>query len=170
MKSMFNSCPNCKSEAITTLNGHKYVCGDCDFEYYHNAAASVMVILQDKTEVLLVKRNVNPGKGLLDLPGGFVDHKESATQTVIREIKEELNLDLTEQELSFFGSYPNQYLYKNILYHTLDICFITNIEKNRINTFDKQEIQEVTWYKKEEIRLEDFAFQSTKQVIKDFFK
>lgn len=42
--------------------------------------------------VLLVRRGGHPGKGLLALPGGFVDHDETLLQSAVRELKEETKL------------------------------------------------------------------------------
>ena len=170
MKTIFAYCPNCKSENISTQNGHKHVCADCKFEYFHNVAAAVMVILQCNNEILFAKRNENPSKGMLDFPGGFMDYNESATETVIREIKEELYFDLAKNEIRFFSSYPNQYLYKNILYHTLDLGFIVTLEKNRISSFNEQEIESIIWIKKNEIAMNEIAFESTKKFISDYLK
>jgi bifunctional NMN adenylyltransferase/nudix hydrolase len=42
--------------------------------------------------VLLVERGRNPGKGLLALPGGFLDQNERLDDAAIRELKEETNI------------------------------------------------------------------------------
>ena len=42
--------------------------------------------------VLMIKRGGQPGKGLLALPGGFVDHNETLLNSAIRELREETRL------------------------------------------------------------------------------
>lgn len=42
--------------------------------------------------ILLVRRKLNPGKGLLALPGGFVKQDETILQSCLRELKEETSI------------------------------------------------------------------------------
>ncbi|MGD8191915.1 NUDIX domain-containing protein [Brevibacillus ginsengisoli] len=52
------------------------------------------VILNEKNEILLVLRNRAPEKGTWSIPGGKVDLYEMLEDTVVREIKEEVDLDI----------------------------------------------------------------------------
>lgn len=49
--------------------------------------------------VLVVRRRSAPGKGLLALPGGFLNPRERIVEGAIRELKEETAIKLTAQEL-----------------------------------------------------------------------
>jgi bifunctional NMN adenylyltransferase/nudix hydrolase len=51
------------------------------------------VVIQDG-HVLLVERGQCPGKGLLALPGGFVEQTERIRHAMLRELHEETGLDL----------------------------------------------------------------------------
>ena len=52
-------------------------------------------------------RAEDPGKNLLDLPGGFVDKNENFEKAAMREVKEELNIELKDTKpstiLTIFG-------------------------------------------------------------------
>lgn len=50
-----------------------------------------------KLQILLVKRKHWPDKGLWAMPGGFVDENETINHAVIRETKEETNVDLKNE-------------------------------------------------------------------------
>ena len=49
--------------------------------------------------ILLEKRKGEPGKGKWSIPGGLVELGERAEQTVIREVREETNLEVENPEL-----------------------------------------------------------------------
>jgi bifunctional NMN adenylyltransferase/nudix hydrolase len=50
-------------------------------------------------KILLIKRKDYPGKGLLALPGGFLDEPEKIIDGIIRELYEETKLDLPKDSL-----------------------------------------------------------------------
>ncbi|WP_229106294.1 NUDIX domain-containing protein [Paenibacillus sp. 1001270B_150601_E10] len=52
------------------------------------------VIINDQDEILLVLRNRNPEKGMWSIPGGKVDPYESLEHCVMREVQEEVNLEV----------------------------------------------------------------------------
>ncbi len=49
--------------------------------------------------VLLVRRKMNPGKGLLALPGGFVKNDKSILDSALEELKEETNIVYPRQNI-----------------------------------------------------------------------
>lgn len=61
-------------------------------------AGAAAVIQNDEGKLLLVRRGVFP-KGIWVFPGGGIEYGESAEQTVIREIKEEVGLDIKPVKL-----------------------------------------------------------------------
>ncbi len=61
-----------------------------------------VVILKDDT-VLLIQRGNPPKKGSWSLPGGKQDLGETVLNAAVREIHEETNLVISEENLSFLG-------------------------------------------------------------------
>ncbi|TFG04759.1 MAG: NUDIX hydrolase [Promethearchaeota archaeon] len=57
------------------------------------------VIFDGKGNVVLVRRRHPPFKGQLALPGGFIEEGETSNDAVIREIKEETNLDVKIEKM-----------------------------------------------------------------------
>lgn len=118
----FLFCPVCGSAHWEINNFKSKHCLDCGFTYYANASAAVACFIRNEAGDLLVcRRAKDPVKGTLDLPGGFVDMGESAEEALVREIREELNLELID--IRFLQSLPNLYEYSGMVIHTLDLLF-----------------------------------------------
>jgi bifunctional NMN adenylyltransferase/nudix hydrolase len=52
--------------------------------------------------ILLIRRRVNPGKGLLALPGGFINPDELILDSAVRELKEETRIRIERRELKSY--------------------------------------------------------------------
>lgn len=123
----FHNCPVCGSQKWVVNNEKSKRCFDCGFVYYGNMSAAVAVFLQNtEGELLVCRRKKEPAAGTLDLPGGFVDIGETAEEAAIREIQEELGLRVTD--LRYFTSIPNEYLYSDMVIHTLDLLFVGQVD------------------------------------------
>ena len=163
MEENLKYCPNCGKETLQWEQEKKWFCTSCKFTLYHNVAGAVAILIQHGNEILFTKRNQEPQKGKLDLPGGFVDPKEAAEKTCQREIWEELNWEIDQKNLKYLGSLPNTYLYKNILYKTIDLFYGYEVfEKPEFN-LEKNEIASTRWIQINELNIEDLAFDSQKK-------
>lgn len=83
-----------------------FVCDVGHANWINPAVGASAYIIQDG-KVLFGVRSANPGKGKLDVPGGFIEVHESAEQAAIRETKEEFGIDITLKNC--FGTYPSIY-------------------------------------------------------------
>ncbi len=90
---------------------------------YPNRGVSIDVVIIKDRKILLVQRGAEPYKGFWATPGGYVSWDESAEQTVIREVKEETNLDVSAPQLvavhSDPGRHPEQTI--NLVYYVSDV-------------------------------------------------
>ena len=72
-------------------------CDACGSDGYSNPAVAVDAVAlregESGTEVLLIRRGGEPGKGRLACPGGFVDYGEDPAHAVLRELEEETGVD-----------------------------------------------------------------------------
>lgn len=163
-------CPKCGKETLNWDGEKKWSCRNCVYVLFHNVAGAVAVIIKHGNEILFTRRNQEPKKGKLDLAGGFVDPKESAEETCVRELFEEMKIKVDISQLKYLESLPNTYEYKNILYNTIDLFFeYEMLEKLELH-LERSEISETVWIKKEEINLEDIAFDSQKIFFETYFK
>lgn len=60
---------------------------------------TVDAIVIKSGHVLTVRRKGNPGRGLIALPGGFLNQKETIQEGMLRELKEETGIKLSKEEL-----------------------------------------------------------------------
>ncbi len=106
----YKFCPRCGAQLVLRAGPEHplLTCTGCGFVLYHNPRAAVGAIVRnERGEVLLVRRAIEPRKGTWDIPGGFVDDGEEATDAVIREMREETGMTFTPTRA--FGNYHDWY-------------------------------------------------------------
>jgi len=62
--------------------------------YENPAAAAAGVVLNERREVLLVRRAIEPFKGSWALPAGYQEIDENPRETVVREVREEAGVEV----------------------------------------------------------------------------
>lgn len=163
-------CPQCGNPTLLWNYINKWSCSNCSFILFHNTAAAVAVVIRCGEEILLTKRNQDPGKGKLDLAGGFVDPNETAEETCKRELMEEMNIEIDISQLKIISTQPNIYHYKGIDYNTLDIFYEYEVSEKFDAYLDLNEISNIIWIPTSEINLEDIAFESQKRFFEAYLK
>lgn len=161
-------CPKCGKPSLQWDGEKKWTCSNCDYALFHNVAGAVAVIIKFNDEILFTRRNQEPKKGKLDLAGGFVDPKESAEETCVRELFEEMKIKVDLSQLKYLASLPNTYEYKNILYNTIDLFYEYEVAEKLDLQLELSEISETIWLKKNEVNIEDIAFDSQKIFFKNY--
>ncbi len=162
----YKYCPRCAAKGIFNAHELAFKCNACGFEFYINASAAVAALIEnDRGELLLARRGVNPHKGKLDLPGGFVDALESAEQAVMREIKEEL--DVEPDRIEYFGSFPNEYDFSGTIVYTVDLAFKCTVSNFSTLKY-RDDIEGIVFIKPEKIDFGEVAFHSIKKIIQKF--
>ena len=157
-------CFKCGSNKFVFDGNRSFQCLNCGFQFYINSSSAVAAIItDDKGRILLTERAHEPNKGFLDLPGGFVDPMESAEDAIIREIREELNLEITQ--LTYLVSFPNEYIYSGFSVFTTDFGFIAEVK-----TFDtiqwNDDISGFQFIEPDKINFERLSSYSIASIIK----
>jgi mutator protein MutT len=168
-KSLFEFCPYCGASTFITSNqGRSYTCGSCNFHYFiNNSAAVACLLFNSNGELLLTRRAFDPAKGMLDLPGGFVEPMETAEEAVDREIKEELNILITKK--TYLTSFPNLYPYSEFNVPTVDLAFICETDQwDSLTPGD--DVASTEFVMPENIVLNDLYSQSMKQIIRYYIE
>jgi ADP-ribose pyrophosphatase YjhB (NUDIX family) len=108
-----------------------------------NAACSVIV--NDKNQILLQKRSDNQ---LWGLPGGLLELNESIKEGVVREVKEETNLDL--EITGFIGIFNNPFMRwrENDYARIISYAFVGKVNDKlmKINDHESMELKYFNYY------------------------
>jgi NAD+ diphosphatase len=167
----FRFCPSCGAAGIDFLDGKRWLCKRCGFEYFHNVATAAGVILHRPEGIALLERARDPGKGKLGLPGGFVDPGERAEEAVLRECREEIGW--APPRLDYIGSFPNAYRYGGVVYDTCDLYFYYRFsESDDLPAFTLRdgEALAIGFRPLEDVRAEDLAFPSLAMALEAYAK
>jgi len=92
MKSTFKFCPLCKDrlQRVRINDRMRLVCQKCGWVNYKNPLpVAVCVAINDRGEILITKRNLEPGYNKWALPGGFMEVNETSEKACLRELEEE---------------------------------------------------------------------------------
>jgi ADP-ribose pyrophosphatase YjhB (NUDIX family) len=98
-----------------------------------------MVYIIKDDRVLFGVRSIEPGIGLLDVPGGFINPEETAEQAVARETKEEVGVDITLRHI--LGTYSSMYFGKR----ALSIVFVADYSGGEPSGSDDMSGGEIVW-------------------------
>ena len=160
----FNFCPKCGSRAFKSIDlGRSYCCDRCLFHYFvNNSAAVACLLFNESGDLLLTRRAFEPNKGMLDLPGGFVEPLETAEGAIRREILEELNLNIIKVE--YLISFPNLYPFSGVLVPTVDLAFMCKAEDfARLKPGD--DVESVEFVNPMNIKMNEICSESMRQII-----
>ncbi len=84
-------------------------------------AVDFIIKSDNNSEILLVRRKNDPFKGMLSIPGGFINKGETAEDAARREAKEETSLVI--EPIAILGAYSDPQ--RDPRMHTLSITFIS---------------------------------------------
>lgn len=158
----FNYCPKCGKESLIVLDQNGMTCQSCGLKYYHNTASAVAAIIMSPKGIVMIKRAHDPGKGKLDIPGGFVDYNETLEDALRRELSEELSINVTNYR--YIASFPNEYQYAGITYFTTDAMFLVQWDE-AFNIVPNDEVEELDYVDPNKVDFEKLAFQSTRKIF-----
>lgn len=172
----FKYCPKCGQEYYKddfNCEGPFFSCKKCQFRFFQNskpAAAAIIPRVKHKDEILLTERAIEPGKGLMDIPGGFLNYAEKPSYGAIREVREELGIDIEIEKL--LVSNNEDYLYQEAYQNVLALYFLAKPIEFAPKDIDKKENYNCKFYKLSEIinNPERMAFKCDYDALKNYLE
>ena len=119
---------------------------DASFVDGERIAVSIIYIENDKHEFLIQKTSKQKGN-IYSATAGHVLHNEKPIETIIREVKEELGIDISNEDIVDLGCLVVDFPVRFIFY------LKKNIDLNEL-FLQKDEVQEVMYMSEKEIRTE----------------
>ncbi len=164
----FKYCPRCAAPN-SDIGSIPLKCDQCNFTLYFGPVAAVGgLVINDKNELLLVRRARNPGLGMFGLPGGFIDRDETAELALRREVLEETGLEI--RDLRMVMTHPNGYQYGGITVPVLDLFFACYVvDADRLSLAD-DELSSSLWTRPTRDHLEQMAFASNRLAIESWLR
>lgn len=98
---MIAFCPRCGSRVEERpFDGKpRPTCPNCGYIAFADPKVAATVLIVRDERVLLIRRAIDPGRGLWSFPGGYVDFGEDPIVAAARECREETGLDLHDPQL-----------------------------------------------------------------------
>jgi len=158
----YRFCPTCATplESIYRFDRVRPVCPACGFVHFFDPKVAVIALVVVDDAVLLVRRAVDPGKGLWSLPGGYMDAGEMPAEALRREVLEEVGLDVAAGEmLAIFPMQNGDGQRVGIV-----LAFQAYATGPDTHLHAQDDVSEAGWFGPRQIP-HDLAFDSTKMLI-----
>jgi NAD+ diphosphatase len=138
---MHQFCGRCTHATIYEMNECALLCPVCQYYYYPKINPSMIVLVYRGRELLLA-RSPHFQPGIYSTLAGYVAPGETVEETVMREVKEEVNI--TVKNIRYAGSqswpFPD----------TLMLGFYAEYESGEIQ-IDEKEIEAAAWFTPENL-------------------
>lgn len=107
----------------------------------------VAAIIQKENKILATKRGYGEFINMWEFPGGKIESGETKEQALVREIKEELNIEINVDKfaLDIEYQYPNFYLFMSCFMCSIKEGSIEFLEHNDGKWITKEELNTLNW-------------------------
>ncbi len=136
-------------------------CPLCGRSWYRNPAPATGAVIVADRKALLTVRALEPEKGKLDLPGGFLEPGEHPVDGLIREGREELGVELEVDPTPILLA-PHTYGPEGVW--VLALGFRARIVGGEPHPAD--DVAGVRWVSSEEVDGADFAWEHDREMVR----
>lgn len=132
-------CGRCGSKTKEKSDERAIICLDCNASVYPKISPAIIVAIVSKNRILLA-HNANFLANRHSLVAGYVDIGESLEEAVIREVKEEVGLDVSN--IQYYKSQPWPFS------GSLMVGFFAQADDRQPICVDNKEITEAAWFER----------------------
>lgn len=154
-------CSRCGARTERHRSEEAMVCPACGHLQFPRVSPAVIVLIERGREMLLARQPTFPA-GMYSTVAGYVEPGESLEETVHREIREEVGVEV--RDLRYFGSQPWPFP------HSLMVGFTARWASGDIRV-DGVEIEDARWFTPEELppRMPS-SYSIALRLLEDFFR
>ena len=165
----YRFCPRCGTSRQSAEAARPFRCHGCGYTMFFGPVTAVGgLIFNDVGHVLLIERARDPGKGMLGMPGGFVDPNESAEDSLHREVYEEVRLKIAD--VKYLTSGPNQYTFQGVTSPVLDIFYQARVDGVQEINASASEVSHWFWSPVNNTVLSRMAFDSNRRALEFYLQ
>ncbi len=135
-------------------------CPACRFIYFPDPKVAVVALVEESGRVLLIRRGVEPARGLWALPGGYMDAGEMPVAALRREVREETGLEVTVGALLEIFPMVN----RGGASLGIVLAFDAHPQGDLAALAGDDDVDEAAWFSPHDLPAE-LAFDSTKQLL-----
>jgi NAD+ diphosphatase len=129
-------CGRCATPTVASASERSMRCPACELTAYPRVAPAIIVLVRRGDEALLARSGRFP-RPFFSTLAGFVEAGESLEETLAREVREEVGVEVTN--IRYFGSQPWPFP------HSLMVGFTADYAGGEI-VVDGEEIAEARWF------------------------
>jgi ADP-ribose pyrophosphatase YjhB (NUDIX family) len=125
--------------------------------------AAGALVVDERGRLLLVRRARDPGRGLWDIPGGFLEHAEHPHDALVRELREETGLEVAPG--AFVGAFLDSYGANPAAASTLNLIWTARVVGGTL-ALDATEVAGAGWFSRAELpEPDDCAFPNVSDAL-----
>jgi ADP-ribose pyrophosphatase YjhB (NUDIX family) len=160
----FDFCPGCGARLRHPDDDGALLCPSCGRTWFRNMAPTAGAALVADGRALVTVRGVEPAKGRLDVPGGFLGPEEGPIEALRREVDEELGITIDVSFDDLVQAVPHLYGPPGEEIVVLALGFTPRWVAGEPRAAD--DVADIVWLTEDELEDADFAWDHDRELVR----
>ena len=152
-------CGRCGTPTVAKAEERSRTCPNCGQQHFPRISPAVITLVEDDDGRVLLARSPHFAPGVYSTLAGFVEPGESLEETVAREVREEVGVEV--RDVRYFGSQPWPFP------HSLMIGFTARYAGGELR-LDPTEIEDARWFTPDDLPLIPPKLSIARALIDDY--